>query len=124
MKLCGVIKKNCWEFKKCGRELGGERTNELGICPTSLETRLEGVHGGKNAGRSCWVVAGTLCGDEIQGEFARKYESCFRCDFYKKVKEEEGKNYKFSIYLLKLLNGRATVIIHDGKENARLITSE
>ncbi len=65
-------KLNCWEFKKCGREPGGTHANDLGVCPTTQEMRLDGVHGGINAGRSCWVVTGTLCRGEVQGTFAKK----------------------------------------------------
>ncbi|MGD0283853.1 MAG: two-CW domain-containing protein, partial [Dissulfurispiraceae bacterium] len=24
---------NCWEFKKCGREMGGVNIEQLGVCP-------------------------------------------------------------------------------------------
>jgi hypothetical protein len=34
-----------------------------------------------------------MCGAEVQGSFALKYESCEQCDFYKAVKEEEGDNF-------------------------------
>jgi hypothetical protein len=95
-------KLNCWEFKKCGREPDGERT-DLGVCPSASEKKLHGTHGGTNAGRACWVVAGTMCGGNVQGTFAKKYESCEKCDFYKKVVDEEDKQYQFSIFLLKKL---------------------
>lgn len=95
-------KLNCWEVKKCGREPGGAR-NDLGVCPTSTAQKLHGTHGGTNAGRACWVVAGTMCGGEVQGVFAKKYENCEKCDFYKQVVKEEGKQYKLSIFLLKQL---------------------
>lgn len=29
-----AIEKNCWEFKKCGRETGGSKVKELGVCVT------------------------------------------------------------------------------------------
>lgn len=48
---------NCWEFKKCGRESGGAHAYDFGVCPAATEKRLNGTHGGKNAGRACWVVA-------------------------------------------------------------------
>ena len=48
--------KNCWEHKKCGREPGGSETESLGVCPAAVESRLDGVHGGRNAGRACWIV--------------------------------------------------------------------
>ena len=93
-------KKNCWEFKGCGREPGGAKVAELGVCPASTEGRLEGVHDGKNAGRACWIVAGTLCKGEVQGMFAKKFYNCMKCEFYQKVQEEEGAGFKLSVTLL------------------------
>ena len=93
-------KKNCWEVKDCGRQLGGRNAREMGICPASMEIRLDGTHGGKNAGRSCWVVAGTLCGGEEQGTFAKKFHNCETCEFYETVKKEEFPAFEFSSVLL------------------------
>ena len=95
-----MTKQNCWEFKKCGRVPGGAHEKDLGICPVHGEKRLDGVHEGTNAGRACWVVAGTLCGGKVQGSFARKYDSCEKCDFYQSVKKEEGHQYQLSVLLL------------------------
>jgi hypothetical protein len=86
-----VASKNCWEFKGCGRETGGANAVELGVCPSYEETRADGVNGGRNGGRSCWAIAGTLCGGEPQGTFARELRTCLECDFYKKVRGEEGR---------------------------------
>ncbi len=36
-------KLNCWDFKKCGRQSGGEKAHELGVCPASTEKRLKWV---------------------------------------------------------------------------------
>lgn len=94
------MKTNCWEFKKCGREPGGARVSELGVCPAALEERLDAVHGGRNAGRACWVVAGTLCRGETQGTFAAKFGACETCDFYLAVREEEFLQFRFSSILL------------------------
>lgn len=88
------MKSNCWEIKKCGREPGGEKAGELGVCPASTEICLDGTHGGKNAGRACWVIAGSLCGGKVQGSFAEKYMSCLNCDFYKQVEAEESDKFK------------------------------
>ncbi len=49
-------KLNCWEWKQCGREPGGVNVASLGICPASTEMKMNGVHGGKNGGRTCWIV--------------------------------------------------------------------
>lgn len=38
----GKKKLNCWEFKKCGRELGGAHVHDLGVCPATEEKRLDG----------------------------------------------------------------------------------
>jgi len=62
-------------------------------CPATQEARFDGVHDGVNAGRTCWVVAGTMCGGEPQGTFAKKCINCIDCDFYQLVKEEEGANF-------------------------------
>lgn len=99
-------KKNCWEFKKCGREAGGEHVKEFGVCPVAEEARLDGIHGGRNAGRSCWIVAGTLCKGSVQGTFAQKYQSCEQCDFYSIVKEEEYPRFMLSALLLKKIRDK------------------
>ena len=84
-------RQNCWEFKKCGREPGGVKAAERGVCPASLDTNLDGLNFGKNGGRICWAVAGTFCGEvEPEGDFARQLLSCMDCDFFKKVQAEEG----------------------------------
>ena len=83
------MKTNCWEFKKCGREPGGKKAAELGVCPATTTSGLDGVHGGKNAGRACWVVAGSLCGGKIQGTYAQKLSNCWRCEFMNAVKQDE-----------------------------------
>ena len=91
------MKQNCWEMKKCGREPGGPKTDEFGPCPVANYAALHGVHGGKNAGRACWVVAGSLCGGKIQGNEAQKRNACWECDFLKMVKkEEEPETFGFS----------------------------
>lgn len=93
-------KLNCWQFKKCGRETGGGKAVELGVCPATTTRQLDGVHDGENAGRSCWIVAGTFCGGQVQGTFAKKFQNCEQCEFYQSVKKEEGARFKMSITLL------------------------
>lgn len=87
------MSKNCWEFKNCGRQAGGTKTGELGVCPASKETTHNGKNNGKNAGRYCWKVAGTLCGGKVQGSFASKEKNCLACEFFKQVRLEEGANF-------------------------------
>lgn len=94
-------KLNCWEFKKCERHGSGRLAGELGMCPAFTGHSLNGVHGGRNSGRACWVVAGTFCGGAIQGTEAQKQHSCWQCDFFQLVKKEEFDSPQgFSITLL------------------------
>ena len=83
---------NCWEFKNCGRQPGGPRAAELGICPASSSVNVNGTNGGRNGGRICWALAGTLCGGKVQGTFAQKLPNCMQCDFYKLVIAEQGRS--------------------------------
>ncbi len=108
-------KLNCWEVKKCGREPGGAR-KDLGVCPASVDTRLHGTHGGKMAGRACWILAGTMCGGKEQGTFASKYHNCEKCDFYRSVRAEEGPRFTLSIILLKKLQKRPPLISNERAE--------
>ena len=57
-------KVKCWEMKNCSK-------NE---CPAYLNTQIR-----------CWLVAGTMCGEKPQGEFAVKYKSCTECDVYQEA---------------------------------------
>ena len=96
-------KQNCWEFKKCGREFLGAKVDESGICPAANESRLKAVHEGVNAGRACWVVAGTLCAGKAQGTFAKENDSCTECAFYNTVWGEELRGFIPAGRLLKML---------------------
>jgi hypothetical protein len=89
-----MTKLNCWEFKKCGREQGGAKAAELGVCPASSENRLNGTNKGKDGGRACWAIAGTLCGGKVQGAFATKLGNCMKCEFYQLVGAEEGPDHE------------------------------
>ncbi|RME20625.1 MAG: hypothetical protein D6800_12965 [Candidatus Zixiibacteriota bacterium] len=84
---------NCWEIKKCGREPGGIKTVELGVCPAAIDVVSNGVNNGKNGGRICWKVTGTLCGGKVQGTYAQKALSCLNCEFFKQVQKEEGTGF-------------------------------
>ena len=88
-------KLNCWEFMGCGLQKDGQliKTNTRDICPACLEKKFDGIHGGENAGRSCWVVLHTMCCGEIQDTYEHKYKVCALCDFYRSVKEEENSNF-------------------------------
>lgn len=71
--------KNCWEIKQCGREPGGAKAEEFGVCPAYPD-----------GGRECWMVAGTFCGGRVQGTYAEKLGNCQLCQFYQDVMSGEG----------------------------------
>ncbi|MBI5789397.1 MAG: hypothetical protein HZA78_11135 [Candidatus Schekmanbacteria bacterium] len=77
-------------MRKCGREPGGNKTDESGICPAATDSSSDGLNSGKNAGRLCWAVVGTLCNGEVQSDAARKMGTCVICDVFQKVKAEEN----------------------------------
>ena len=91
-----MSKRNCWEFKNCGR---GPYSDDS--CPAATERRADGIHGGMNAGRCCWVVAGTLCGGQVQGSFAAKLDNCLACDFYNEVRREEVGTFRLTFGIVK-----------------------
>jgi hypothetical protein len=72
---------NCWEFKKCGREAGGSKAAQLGVCPAYPDH-----------GQSCARVTGTLCGGVVQGTFAAKLGNCMKCEFYNTPHYKKGES--------------------------------
>jgi hypothetical protein len=75
-------KNNCWEIKKCGRNPGGIKVAELGLCPAAVEEKTNGINGGK-----------------IQGTYANKLLNCVKCEFYTLVKQEEGNGFCSIAYI-------------------------
>lgn len=88
------MEENCWEHEDCGRQPGGNKVEEFGVCPAATDESRNGTNRGKNAGRCCWKVAGTLCGGQVQGSWAEKLMDCAKCDFYNLVKLEEGEAFQ------------------------------
>ncbi len=79
---------NCWEFKGCGRELDGKNVSLYGLCPAAVDSTLDGIHGGKNGGRCCWVVKAVYNKNKKFGcRCTVDYTECHECNFYKLVQE-------------------------------------
>ena len=78
---------NCWEFKHCGREPGGPKTDELGVCPAATNKHYHGVNRGKAGGRFCWTINGTLC----NGRSEKESGPCTDCEFFQEVEQQEGR---------------------------------
>lgn len=84
---------NCWEVLKCGRQPGGDKAEELGLCPAAQPGEFDGINDGTCGGRFCWAVSGTLCGGKVQGTYAKKLKDCLKCEFLKRVHEETGRDF-------------------------------
>jgi len=71
-------KVNCWDVKKCCNETGNKK-----ICSVKKESIANGLNGGINGGRICWVIMDSHCKQKAR-------TACFQCEFHYKVKAEEG----------------------------------
>lgn len=87
------MRENCWDFRNCTKT----------DCPVRTEDRLDGVHGGSNAGRACWAVPSTHCMG-VQGSCLDKKPHCSVCAFYQKVRREEGARIKSNDEILAALD--------------------
>ena len=77
---------NCWEFKKCRREPGGENAE-----------KLNGVNHGNNAGRYFWKVKISEENQNSADNTLSAIMTCIECDFPIKVKAEEKNGFNFLI---------------------------
>jgi hypothetical protein len=87
---------NCWEYQRCGRELGGPNVDGDGPCPASTDVSREGLHSGCAGGRACWSIEGTLCEGCGHNTLAEKRAYCVKCAFYNRVFVEEGPDFDHS----------------------------
>jgi hypothetical protein len=55
----------CWNYNNCGH-------GKDSLCPAVDQ----------KAGRSCWLVAKTLCGGKVHGKHTKRIKSCEGCGFY------------------------------------------
>ncbi|MBF0589505.1 MAG: hypothetical protein HQL53_10270 [Magnetococcales bacterium] len=69
-------KLNCWEYSQCGKE---------NYCLSGTSTTYDGIFGGKNGGRFCAFIEGTLCKDGIPMDTMEKMKKCAKCDFFKEI---------------------------------------
>ncbi len=83
-------KKNCWEILKCGYSPEGRDPSGDNLCPVIIANAVDGVNGGRNAGRICWAISGTRCYGEVQKSFEEKEFLCLDCKVFKRVLKEEG----------------------------------
>ena len=110
-----TAKLNCWEFMKCGREPGGLKAAELGICLASQDTKFNGVNEGINAGRACWLSCGTSNKGAKQGCSYQDAHAWVSCTFLSHVRREEGAAFDSELakFLLTQSPDTLTGIVHE-----------
>jgi hypothetical protein len=101
---------NCWEFRDCGREPGGRRAAELGVCPAAIHEPSDGYLGGRNGGRACAYVAGTFCDGSVQGTYRDKSKNCWDCAFYQRLRQEHGAAFSLPAFALHLAERDAAAL--------------
>ncbi|WP_022669313.1 ATP-binding protein [Desulfospira joergensenii] len=85
-----MLGKNCWDIMLCHRQ----------ECPAY-----------KNYHHRCWYLAGTLCPTCIEGEYAKKIESCRQCQVYKQCSGDEIQSLAESFDAMTLsLKGNLSVL--------------
>lgn len=85
---------NCWEFNQCGYGPPADAApGSGGVCPAAGSRKLDGINGGRGAGRICWMMPGTFCQGIPTGTVTSKLGSCCDCSFFKLVKAEEGEKF-------------------------------
>ena len=58
-------KMTCWDYMQCGRDRDAS-------CPAVVY----------RAGKMCWLVSGTMCGDKGPLIISKKHKACRECDFF------------------------------------------
>jgi hypothetical protein len=89
------VKKNCWDHFGCGREVGGDRADELGVCQAAVIGSGSPGNGEDHDGRFCRVAGITRCAGALQRTFAGKITDCIMCEFYEIVQGEEDRSPRF-----------------------------
>ncbi len=82
--------RDCWEFFQCGREIGGEKVEELGICPAVTASERDGNCSDKNGDRGCAFISGNFCNGVNQGSLKDEEINCIQCVFFRMVSLNDG----------------------------------
>lgn len=107
---------NCWEYMKCGR--GPDQ--DAAACPAASQSLFDGMNDGINAGRSCWLIAGTDCRGETKGTFAKQYENCRHCSFFKMV-HDRNDQMTLEIKNIDIVAATHTGLVHQTNEDRYLV---
>jgi two-component system NtrC family sensor kinase len=68
VRTAPMLKRNCWDIMQCHQK----------DCPAYKHTH-----------HRCWYMAGTLCQSCVEGEYAKKIDSCQQCRVYKQCSGDE-----------------------------------
>jgi PAS domain S-box-containing protein len=68
VRTAPMLKKNCWDIMQCSQK----------ECPAY-----------ENQCHRCWYMAGTLCTSCVEGEYAKRIDSCQQCQVYKQCSGDE-----------------------------------
>ena len=99
VKTAPTLGKNCWDIMKCHQR----------ECPAY-----------KNYHHRCWYMAGTLCPTCVEGEYAKKIDSCHQCQVYRKCSGDEVQSLAESFDAMTLsLKGNLSCL-----KNAEVILNE
>jgi hypothetical protein len=77
----------------CGREAGGRKAGELGICPVSLRSQPEGVSRAAGRGQPCWAFPGNACDHRSDGQPGQDSLACRQCERMQQVCDREGRYF-------------------------------
>lgn len=101
---------------KCNR--GPEQGDAA--CPAASDIIFDGMNDGRNAGRSCWLIAGTDCKGETKGTFAKTYENCRSCGFFKQVRSQKAQ-ISLDIKNIDIVAATHTGLVLQGNEDRYLV---
>ncbi|MBC8442111.1 MAG: PAS domain-containing protein [Deltaproteobacteria bacterium] len=68
VRTAPMLKKNCWDIMQCNQK----------ECQAY-----------ENKHHRCWYLAGTLCSSCVEGEYAKRIDSCQQCQVYKQCSGDE-----------------------------------
>lgn len=83
-------KMNCWTYMQCDREPGGKNVPERGVCAAASHPWPDGINGGINGGRTCWLVRNTQCMEALAEKSSGRQVECGNCEFRLLVEKEKN----------------------------------
>lgn len=108
IKIRRITMKNCWEKNKCGREPGGAKEKKLGTCPVAVHALADGFLGGRNGGRACIFIVGSLSPNQPEGQCATR--DCFHCEFFNTLRKKYKNSLNIDVFNRYIENSRTLTL--------------